>query len=301
MHRNRGRLILWLCMLVHMWDPFMVVMLGAVVLRVVFMLNLLALGTRRSTMRALVMMLFMMMLGILWVVLMSMIMSIMIRLMLRMVPTRRGLLVMGMVLASRWLLVCLLRVPFALGKVLNILGSRGPLFWSRLLDNYVRSNSATRKMSRTYLVPIVSVIDSPPPPYHVVEGIGPTRGVSASKPWLVGANEMHHIYAGLEVPVRWDVLVVGRRSDVVGEADAVVLVAEMHVDETLVGTIKRDTPLSHCNHGIEITHIGRQNHDTRVEEIWPSNVGGGRKRVGDIEELIGSSVCDNVGVDVDNL
>jgi hypothetical protein len=281
----------------------MVVMLGAVLLRVVFMLSLFALGTRRwsSTVRALVMMLFMMMAGILWVVLMSMIMPIMTRLMLRMVLTRRrALLVMGMVLTSRWLPVCRLRVPFALGKVLYILGSRGPLFWSRLLDN-VRSNSATHEMSRTYLVPIVSVIDSPPPPYHVVEGIGPARGVSASEPWLVGADKMHHIYAGLEVPIRWDVLVVGRRSDVVGEADAVVLVAEMHVDETLVGTIKRDTPLSHCNHGIEITHVGRQNHDTRVEEIWPSNVGGGRKRVRDIEELIGSSVCDNVGVDVDNL
>ena len=161
--------------------------------------------------------------------------------------------------------------------------------------------SAARKMSTTYLVPIVSVIDCPPSPYHVVEGIGPARGVSASKPWLFGANKMHHIYAGLEVPIRWDVLVVGGWSDVVSEADAVVLVAEMHVDETLVGTIKGDTPLSHCNHGIEITHVGRQNHDTRVEEIWPSNVGGGRKRVGDIEELIGSSVCDNVGVDVDNL
>lgn len=97
MHRNRGRLILWLYMLAHMRGPFMVVMLGAVVLRVVFMLSLFALGTRSwsSTVRALVMMLFMMMPGILWMVLMSMIMPIMMRLMLMMVPTRRrALLVM---------------------------------------------------------------------------------------------------------------------------------------------------------------------------------------------------------------
>lgn len=76
---------------------------------------------------------------------------------------------------------------------------------------------------------------------------------------------MHHVDAGLEVSIRWDVLVVGRWCDVVGEAQAMVLLAIMHIDETLIGTVKRYSPLSHSHHGVEVTHIGLQNHYTSVE------------------------------------
>lgn len=92
--RDRGRLILWFRMLVHVRRPFMVVMLGAMMLRTVFMLRLFTLRSR-SWSPTVVMMLLMMMSRILWVVLMSMIMPIMMWLMLRMVSARlRALLVM---------------------------------------------------------------------------------------------------------------------------------------------------------------------------------------------------------------
>lgn len=109
---------------------------------------------------------------------------------------------------------------------------------------------------------------------------------------------MHHIDARLEVAVRRDVLVVGRRGDVVGERDAVVRMPEVHVDKTLICAVKRDSPLCHSHHRIVVTHVWSQDHDARVEQVRPSYVRGRREGVSDRKEFVGCPVSNHVGVDV---
>lgn len=156
-------------------------------------------------------------------------------------------------------------------------------------------------MEQTYLVTVVSIVDSPPPSYHLGERTTAGRCVSAGKPWFVCANEVNHVDAGLKVSVGRDVLVMGGWCDVVGEAQAMVLLAKVHVDQTLIGTVKRDAPLSHSHHGIEVSHVGIQNHYTSVEQIWPADIWSRSKGLRQVEELLRSSVCDDISVNVDNL
>lgn len=152
----------------------------------------------------------------------------------------------------------------------------------------------------THLLAVVTIIHGPPSAHHLVVGGAAIRGVAASAPRLVRTNEVDHVDAGLEVSVGREVLVVCGRGDVVGEGQAVVVVLEVDVEETLVGAIKGDAPLGHGDHGVVIAVVGRQSHDTRVEEIWPANIGGSRKGVWEVEELVRSPVGNDVGIDVDN-
>lgn len=66
--------------------------------------------------------------------------------------------------------------------------------------------------------------------------------VSAKRPRLVRADEMHCSNTTGKVPVGGDVLVVATRGAVVDEAQPVPL-AEMHVEKPLVGPIETDTAL----------------------------------------------------------
>lgn len=111
---------------------------------------------------------------------------------------------------------------------------------------------------------------------------------------------MNHVNAGLEVTVGGEVLVVCRGGDVVGKWQTVEVVLEVGVEETLIGTVKGDAPLGQANHGVVVAVIGRQGHDTGVEDVGPTDIRGGRKGVWEVEELIGSSVGNDIGVDVDN-
>lgn len=90
------------------------------------------------------------------------------------------------------------------------------------------------------------------------------------------------------------------RSDVVGKRQTVEVVLEVNVEETLVGTVEGDAPLGHGDHGVVIAGVGRQCHDTSVEKVGPTNIGRSRKGVWEIEELVRSSVGNDVGIDVDN-
>lgn len=91
------------------------------------------------------------------------------------------------------------------------------------------------------------------------------------------------------------------RSDVVGEAEAIVAVLEVHVQETLIGSIKRDAPFGHSRHGIVVAHVWCQDHDTGVEQVRPSDVGGGGEGMRQVEQLIDGPVGNDVGIQVDNL
>lgn len=121
------------------------------------------------------------------------------------------------------------------------------------------------------------------------------------EPRLVRANEMYHVDARLEMTICRYVLIMSRGSDIVGEAYTVIVVAKMGIYEALVGSIERYSPLGHGHHGIIVAHVRGQNHNARVEQIGPSDVGGSREGVCDVEELVGGSIRDDIGVYVDDL
>jgi hypothetical protein len=200
------------------------------------------------------------------------------------VPRMGVVMLTVMVLTTTGLRRSLPRTELPLGEILYI-GVVG--LWSSL--------------GGSLLDTIMSIVYSPPPANHLVKRRASKRGVSAAEPRLIAADEMDHVDTGLEVPICGDVLVVGGGSHVISEAEPVVVVAEMHIDQALVGAIEGNAPLCHCHHGVVFAHAGRQDHDTRVEEIGPANVGGGSESVRDIEEFIGGTVGHYVGVYIDNL
>jgi hypothetical protein len=75
----------------------------------------------------------------------------------------------------------------------------------------------------------------------------------------------------------------------------------MHVQKALIRTIKGNTPLGHGHHGIVLAQVRRQDHDTGIEEVGPSDIRSGGEGVWDREQLVGSTVSDDIGVKVDNL
>lgn len=107
---------------------------------------------------------------------------------------------------------------------------------------------------------------------------------------------MHHVNARLEMLIRRNVLVVSRRGDVVGEADAVVVGAKVHVEKALVGAVKGLAILGFHNQTLVLAQVGLQHHDARVEDVRPSDVGCGGERRVDVEELVGGAVRHNIGV-----
>lgn len=54
-------------------------------------------------------------------------------------------------------------------------------------------------------------------------------GMAALEPRFIWADKMDHIDAGLKMPIGWDILVVTRWRDVVGERQAMRVIFEVHV------------------------------------------------------------------------
>lgn len=85
-------------------------------------------------------------------------------------------------------------------------------------------------MSRlTYLFSIVPVIHGPPSANHFIERPASCVGVPSLEPRFVGTNKVNHADARLEMPIGWNVLIMGGRCDVIAKAEAVVAVLEVHV------------------------------------------------------------------------
>lgn len=128
----------------------------------------------------------------------------------------------------------------------------------------------------------MSVVHSPPSTSHLVERGAACARMSALEPRLFGTNEMDHVDARLEMLISGYVLVVGGGCNIVGEAEAVVVVLEVHVDEALIGAVERYVPLSHCHHGIVVAKVRGQHHNTSVEQIGPADIGGCREGMSDV-------------------
>lgn len=99
----------------------------------------------------------------------------------------------------------------------------------------------------------------------------------------------------------WQILIMGRRCDVVGKRQAMHGVFKVHVQQALVGAIKGNAALRHGEQGIVVSQIGRQHHDASVEKIWPSNVWRSAERVLNGKELIRGAIGDDIRVYIDDL
>lgn len=155
--------------------------------------------------------------------------------------------------------------------------------------------------SNAYRQSVVAVVYGPPPTKHLIVGSASGGCFSTQSPRFVASNEVDHVYARLKVPVGGNVLVVAGGRDVVGKAQAVVVVLEVHVQQALVCAVKRNTPLGHGHKGVVIAQIRRQGHNSRVEEIGPSDVWCCGKRVVQVKELVGCPVSNDIRIYVHNL
>lgn len=167
--------------------------------------------------------------------------------------------------------------------------------------SFLKDISCGKSSWDTHVVAVVAIVNGPPSTDHLIVGSASGGVGAALNPRLLRANEVDQVDARLEVLIGRNILVVGGGRDIVGEAQAVVSVPEVHVQETLIGSVERDSPLGHSQQGVVITHVGRQNHDTSVEQVGPADIGSGGESVREVEELIGSPISDNVGIDVDDL
>lgn len=73
------------------------------------------------------------------------------------------------------------------------------------------------------------------------------------------------------MPVCGHILIVAAWSTIVGETQTMP-VSEMHIEKTLVSTIKADTTLSECQETIVVAHIGGQDQKSTVEAIGPADI-----------------------------
>lgn len=89
--------------------------------------------------------------------------------------------------------------------------------------------SAGEVDSNTDRLSVVAVVYGPPPTKHLIVRGAPRGCLSTKSPRLLASNEVDHVYTRLEVAVGGNVLVMTGGRDVIGEAQAVVVVLEMHV------------------------------------------------------------------------
>lgn len=168
-------------------------------------------------------------------------------------------------------------------------------------DNEYCNQRCTRP-AKAYGLSVVLIINGPPSAQHLgVWTIPCRRSISPLSPRFLTSDEVYQVYARLKVSVGRDIRIVSRWRDVISEAEAIVVVLEVHVQKTLVRPVERDASFSHSCHGIVVTHIWRQNHHSGVEQVRPSDIRSGGEGMRQVEELIDGPVGDDVGIQVDKL
>jgi len=116
---------------------------------------------------------------------------------------------------------------------------------------------------------------------------------------------MHYLDRILELLESWRITVGDIGGHVVDEGQATRRLArtprgEVRVEEALIATVKaalRDGEGEYVRVGL---HRRRKDEDTRVEAVWPADVGGGRKLFA-LEELVNVGEHEAVGVKEDAL
>lgn len=97
-----------------------------------------------------------------------------------------------------------------------------------------------------------------------------------------------------------DILITAARGAIVGKAQSLPIL-EMHVEQSLIGAVKADTPLSKSQKRIVIAEIRSEYQKTTVETIRPANIRYCSKIGVIIEKLIRCADCHHVGIDIHDL
>ena len=122
--------------------------------------------------------------------------------------------------------------------------------------------------------------------------------LSSLGPWLLLPNEMRRAYTRLEVSIRRNILIMRAGRDIVRETQAIEAILEVHIQQSLVRAIKRDSSLRHGVQRPVITHVGSEHHEPGVEDVWPPNIGRRGERGVDVEELVWSAPGHHVRVHI---
>lgn len=91
-------------------------------------------------------------------------------------------------------------------------------------------------------------------------------------PRLLLPNKMRRAYTRLEVFIRRYILIMRARGDIIRETQAIEAILEVHIQQSLIRTIKRDSALRHSVERPVITHVGSKHHQSGVEDIRPPNI-----------------------------
>jgi hypothetical protein len=151
-------------------------------------------------------------------------------------------------------------------------------------------------MRATHRFSVMSIVNCPPPPHHFIIRSRASVHVSSLSPRFAGANEMSHANVRLEMPICREVLIVSGWRHIVCEAQAVVGCSEVHVQESLISTIKRYPPFRHGEQRIIIAHVRVEDHQAGIEDVRPADIRSCRECVRQIEQLIWSAYGDHVGI-----
>lgn len=77
-------------------------------------------------------------------------------------------------------------------------------------------------------------------------------------------------------------------------------VVKVHVEQSLVSSIKADAPLGERFQCKVVLHIGTDDHESAIEAIGPADIWRSREVYLERQQLVGSSNGHNVTVDVDD-
>lgn len=86
--------------------------------------------------------------------------------------------------------------------------------------------------------------------------------------------------------------------DVVRETQAIEAILEVHIQQPLVRTVKRDSALRHSVERPVIAHVGSEHHEPGVEDVRPPNIGRRGEPSLEVEQLVRSAPRHHVCVHV---
>lgn len=124
--------------------------------------------------------------------------------------------------------------------------------------------------------------------------------VSTYGPWFVGTDEVGHRDAGAVVVIRWGVLIMPRRCDVINERESIPI-SKVLVQQTLISAIERYPPVCKIEQAVVRPRIRFEHHDTAIETIRPPDIRRRRKPLLGLEQFLGRPQSNHISIDIHNL
>ena len=142
------------------------------------------------------------------------------------------------------------------------------------------------------------VIDSKPSTQQLFINSSRSFLFSPNVPRFLISNEVYHADIALEMSISGHILVVSTWRTIVREAQSFPI-PKMHIQQSLVCSIKAYTPLCQSKECVVVAHIRFQGEHTAVETVRPTYVWSSRKLGRIVEQLIWSAQSHDIRVYVD--